>query len=393
MIVRITPPAFVAQPALQAVLEALPRARLVGGCVRDTIAGMPVADVDLATPDVPEAVLGALRAAGLEGVPTGIAHGTITAISGGTGFEVTTLRRDIATDGRHAEIAWTRLWEEDAARRDFTFNALSMTPLGEVHDLFDGIADLHAGRVRFVGDAATRLAEDRLRALRYFRFFARYAALPPDRPTAAALKAVAPELRHLSAERVWAELKRILAAPDPRGSLRLMQQLGVLSAVLPQAGDPGQLDRLIADDAPADPLLRLAALIGPDAPSPAVGLRFSLAEAGRLAALRTPPVPRRDDDDRKLRKLLADTSAELLIARAWLHGSGASVRARLATLPAPRFPLRGRDALALGATPGPAVGIALHAVGAWWRDGGCVADRTTCLARLASVLLGSDGAG
>ncbi len=165
-----------AAPALARLFAALPQARLVGGCVRDALAGYPVADFDLATPDPPDAVMAALKTAGLRAIPTGLDHGTVTAVVDGRGFEVTTLRRDVATDGRHAQVAWTADWQEDAARRDFTINAMSMAANGTLYDYFGGQADLAAGRVRFVGDAAARVAEDYLRILRFFRFQARYAA-------------------------------------------------------------------------------------------------------------------------------------------------------------------------------------------------------------------------
>ena len=384
MILTLTPPDFLHDPALQAVLAALPEARLVGGCVRDAVAGVPVADIDLATPRLPDQVLAALRAAGLRGVPTGIAHGTVTAVSGGRGFEVTTLRQDLrSTDGRHAEVAFSDDWQQDAARRDFTINALSMTPNGAVHDYFGGIDDLRAGRLRFVGDPATRLAEDRLRALRFFRFFARYAAALPDQPTEQALRAAVPDLALLSAERVWGELKRILAAPDPRPALALMRQLGVLQAVLPEAGEASRLDGLIDAGAPADLLLRLAALLPPGAAAPAARLRLSAAEAEHLDALRHGPAPSANDDDNALRRLLADTPADLLVGRAHLSGAPVALLARLAHLPPPSFPLAGRDALALGLAPGPALGAALARVRSWWLAGGCTADRAACLSRLA----------
>lgn len=169
---RIAPPDWLTQPPLAAVLAALPEARIAGGAVRDTLAGRPVADIDLATPRPPDRVMAALNAAGIRTVPTGLAHGTVTAVAGGRGFEITTLRRDVETDGRHAVVAFTDDWRQDAARRDFTLNALSMTPDGAVYDYFGGIADLRAGVVRFVGDPAQRIAEDYLRILRFFRFLA-----------------------------------------------------------------------------------------------------------------------------------------------------------------------------------------------------------------------------
>src|SRR6478752_9303680 len=177
---RITPPAFLAEPALAAVMAALPEARVVGGAVRDTLAPREVREIDLATPRTPEQVTQALREAGLRAVPTGLAHGTVTAVSDGQGFEVTTLRRDVQTDGRRAVVAFTDDWRADAARRDFTINAMSLTRAGEVFDYFGGIADLRAGVLRFVGDPATRIAEDYLRILRYFRFLARYGNGPVD---------------------------------------------------------------------------------------------------------------------------------------------------------------------------------------------------------------------
>src|SRR5690242_14307682 len=199
----IDPPGFLRDPALATVLAALPEARVVGGAVRDTLAGRNVTEVDLATPRVPEAVTETLLAAGIRAVPTGIEHGTVTAIVDSRGFEVTTLRRDLETDGRHAVVAFTDDWHADAARRDFTINAMSMTRHGEVFDYFDGIADLQAGIVRFVGDPVTRIAEDYLRILRFFRFFARYASGLPDAAAIAAIRKGVPGLAGLSVERIW----------------------------------------------------------------------------------------------------------------------------------------------------------------------------------------------
>jgi poly(A) polymerase len=383
---HIEPPAFVADPALRAVLAALPEARLVGGAVRDALQGHAVADVDLATPRRPAQVIAALERAGLRAVPTGIEHGTVTAVSGGRGFEVTTLRRDVATDGRRAVVAFTDDWREDAARRDFGINAMSMTPDGAVYDYFGGIGDLRDGRVRFVGDPATRIAEDYLRVLRFFRFWARYGRVEPAAAELAALAGAVPQLARLSAERVWGELKRILAAPEPRPALALMARLGVLGAVVQEGTDLARLERMVAAGAPADPLLRLGALLRGDPESLADRLRFSAGERERLVALHGQPVPQPDDDDAALRRMLADTPAETLIGRTRLAGAGPEwdrLRERLAALPRPVFPLEGRDALALGFSPGPAVGQALRAVRAWWLAGGCTADPDACRAELA----------
>lgn len=381
---RLDPlPDFLSDPKLVAVLDALPTARIVGGAVRDAVAGRPVADVDLATPDRPDAVAAAISAAGLRAVPTGIDHGTITAVSGGRGYEITTLRRDEETDGRHARVAFTDDWREDAARRDFTINAMSMTRDGTVFDYFGGLDDLAAGRVRFVGDAATRIAEDYLRILRYFRFQARYGNGDRDPAALDAIRAGAGGIDALSVERVWSELGRILAAPDPSASVRLMAELGVLSHVLPEGTDPDRLAALIARGAPADPVLRLAALIDGDAEAVATRLKLSAAERDRLLALRAGPSPPDDADDDALRRALADEPADILIGRAWLAGGAEELRERLATLERPRFPLEGRDALALGLKPGPAVGALLRDVRDWWLAGGCRADAAECRAELA----------
>jgi poly(A) polymerase len=377
---RVPPPPFLAEPALAAVLAALPEARLVGGCVRDALAGLPVADVDLATPRRPEAVVAALHAAGLKASPTGIAHGTVTAISAHRGFEVTTLRRDVATDGRRAVVAYTEDWRDDAARRDFTINAMFMTREGGVFDYFGGIGDLRAGRVRFVGDPARRIAEDFLRILRFFRFWARYGRGEPDAAAIAAIAAAVPGLARLSAERVWSELKRILAAPDPRRAVDLMARLGVLAAVIPEGGAPERLASLVASGAPADALLRVGALLAGDAAAFAMRLKLSRAERERLLAMRAPPPPP-DADDGALRRALAEWPRAVLIDRAWLAGSDRGLLARLAAMPAPEFPLRGRDLRKSGVPAGPEVGRLLRELRAWWLATGCTGDARAELER------------
>ena len=381
---RLHPP-FLDDPALRPILAALPRARIVGGAVRDAIAGRAVSDIDLATPDPPEAVIAALRAAGLKAVPTGIEHGTVTAVSHGRGFEITTLRRDLATDGRRATVAFDAGWRDDAARRDFTINALSMTPDGTVFDYFGGIADLHAGRLRFVGDPAQRLAEDYLRLLRFFRFHARYATEPPDAATSSALAAAVPGIGRLSPERVWAELKRLLQAPDPGPAVALMAKLGVLAAVLSEGADPAGLAALLARAAPADPILRLAALLPPgaDAAALAARLRLANAERDRLLALRAAPALPADAGDDDIRRALAATAADILAARIRLARHAPALLARLAAMPVPVFPLGGKDAAALGIPPGPRIGDLLRQVEAWWLANGCTPDRAACRAELA----------
>ncbi len=372
------------------MLAALPNARLVGGAVRDCLAGIAPGDIDLATPDPPDAVTARLQAAGLRAIPTGLAHGTITAIAQGHGFEITTLRRDILTDGRHAVVAWTDDWREDAARRDFTINAMSATPDGTVHDYFGGIADLQAGILRFVGDPSLRIAEDALRILRFFRFYARFGATPPTADTTAAITSAAATLNTLSVERVWSELRALLASQSPLAAITLMQRLGVLDTLLPQAYSRQTLADLLAKPAPADPILRLAALFTGNDTNLAERLKFSRAEADRLHALRTTPTPTPGMSDADLRRLLAGFTKDIVIGSAWLAAADATTSVALATRIAatktPIFPLAGRDALALGAAPGPAIGAVLAQVRAWWLAAGCTADAHGCRAYLAHIL-------
>jgi poly(A) polymerase/tRNA nucleotidyltransferase (CCA-adding enzyme) len=386
---RLAPPGWLAAGAPAAVLAALPGARAVGGAVRDTLAGRPVQDVDVAVPLPPDAVAPRLRAAGLKVFETGLAHGTLTAVLAGQPVEVTSLRRDILTDGRHAEVAWTTDWREDAARRDFTINALSLAADGQLWDYFGGRADLAAGRVRFVGDAATRIAEDYLRALRFFRFQARYGRGAPDAAALAAIRDAVPGLARLSAERVWSEWKRLLDAPDPRGALGLMHGLGVLPAILPEAAWPNpRLDRIA--DAPPDPLLRTAALLGDGADRAALAerLRLSGEERASLLRLAAPDLPP-DPDEAELRRILARREGVPLpdiLREAWLAEAADgtprdTLRARIAATPRPAFPLRGADLLAAGLPPGPELGRRLAALRAAWIAGGCEATRDALLAR------------
>ena len=218
----------------------------MGGAVRDDLLGRPVADVDFASPLSPAAVITRLAAAGIRTVPTGLAHGTVTAIIGARGFEITTLRRDIETDGRHAVVAFTDDWEKDAARRDFTINAMSMAADGKVYDYFGGRADLLAGKVRFVGNAAARISEDYLRVLRYFRFFARYSKGEPDAGAVSAITRLRDGVNRLSVERVWSELKYILSADDPSMALGIMQSTGVLELIIPEGSDVAAANRLVS---------------------------------------------------------------------------------------------------------------------------------------------------
>lgn len=278
---------WLTRPATQAVCAALTvagyRALLVGGAVRNALLGQPVGDVDIATDALPAQVIVAVEAAGLRAVPTGIDHGTVTVVSDGIPHEVTTFRRDVETDGRHAVVAFTDDLAADAARRDFTMNALYATPEGAVIDPLGGLPDLLAGRVRFVGDPAARIAEDHLRILRFFRFQAWYGSEGLDAEGLAACAAGAGGIDALSRERVGAEMRKLLSAPNPAPAVASMAQSGILSRVLPGA-DPRALAPLIhLEPSGPDWLRRLAALGGEDAEA---RLRLSRAEAKDLAALR-----------------------------------------------------------------------------------------------------------
>jgi poly(A) polymerase len=315
---------------------------------------------------LPETVIERLNGAGLRALPTGIAHGTVTAVLPGGAVEVTTLRRDVATDGRRATVVFSSNWHEDAARRDFTINALYADPVTlAVTDFFDGIADLAARRVRFIGDAEARIREDYLRILRYFRFQARFGALPADGAAEAACAALAPGLKGLSRERVGWELMHLLALPDPAPTVARMAQLGVLAQVLPEA-DPSALTALIATEArdhvAPDALRRLAALLPADpslAEAVAARLRLSAAHRKRLACAAARQ-PGDADNPRALAYRLGPVAASdrLLLA-------GASLGAVTGWEP-PRFPLKGGAIVARGVHAGPDVARLLHRLEERW---------------------------
>ncbi|MCE2564361.1 CCA tRNA nucleotidyltransferase [Komagataeibacter sp. FNDCF1] len=376
----------------------LPDARLVGGAVRDLLCGRAVSDIDLATPHAPDVVMARLKDAGVKVVPTGLSHGTVTAVLDGRPFEITTLRRDEETDGRHATVAWTHDWREDAARRDFTINAMSCDSAGVVHDYFGGQADLAAGRVRFVGQARRRITEDALRILRFFRFQARYGHGAPDAQAMDAITALAGMIDRLSVERVWSELRRILVGPHVIVTLERMAACGVLAHVLPPPWDIGLLGRLLACGAPAEAVLRLAALLaGEDVQAVARHLRLSRADGAALAQARMAPAPRPDMDAAAIARLLADHPARDLLWRAWLaqaaEGCGPDpawdgLRARLVATARPVFPLTGRDLIAAGCAPGAAMGQVLAQVRRWWLENGCNPAHAACVAHMHAVLRG-----
>lgn len=390
---RMSPQPWMTAPETAAVLAALSSdgdvARFVGGCVRDALLGRPVSDVDIATTGAAEDNIRHLTAAGIKAVPTGLAHGTLTAVRGHRHFEITTLRLDVETYGRHARVAYTDDWAADAARRDLTMNALYADADGTLYDPMGGRADLEAGQVRFVGDAATRIAEDRLRILRFFRFHAWYGHGAPAADALAACTAAAPEIGLLSAERVRVEVLKLLAAPAAPAVVRLMAEAGVLTHVLPGPADLDALDRLAGLEPAPEPLRRLAALTGH--PDTAKRLRLSNAERDRLAFLHRP-----------LPEVVASTDLAALRRAAYRHGAGpVADRLLLAGEPAaaaairdwtpPALPVAGADAVARGVRPGPRVGKLLAAVEAWWLDADFVPDRAQCLARLDGLLQGEGG--
>ncbi len=342
--------------------------RWVGGAVRDGLLGLSVHDVDCATLLEPDAVIAACKRARIRTAPTGIEHGTITAILADGPIEVTTLRRDVATDGRRATIAFAQDWHEDAARRDFTINALYAHPETlEISDYFGGMDDLAARRVRFIGCAEDRIAEDHLRILRYYRFQARFGAALDDKAEGACA-ALAHTLKGLSRERIAAELLALLALPDPHATLARMGAHGVLGVILPEAGadEVAMLGKLIAHEAAqgagGDPVRRLAALL-PPAPEVAevvaARLRLSKAQRTRLvsAAARTP------SDAANPRALAYGIGAGAALDRLLLLGADTAALARWNV---PVFPLKGGAIVARGITAGPDVARILKAVEARW---------------------------
>jgi poly(A) polymerase len=382
-------------------------ARFVGGCVRNAVLGRPVDDVDIATILTPDEVTAALEAKGLRALPTGVEHGTVTAISHGRPFEITTLRRDVATDGRRAVVAFTGDWTQDAARRDFTLNALYAD---RERRLFDptgqGLADARAGRIRFVGDAATRIREDYLRILRFFRFRAWYGEGEPDGEALAACAALQEGVSTLAAERISKEALKLLAADDPRAAVALMAQAGVLRRILPDAGGLARFAALVAIESEQlltnDPELRLAALLEGEADAAArtaKRLRLSNAQGARLKAAlgRTPRItswmsPR--ELRRAVYRLGVQATADrikLAWAQAERSAAGPQWRALLALAEAwtaPVFPVTGEDVIVAGVPEGPLVGKVLQEVEEWWIDQDFPDDRLAAVEKLKAVAQG-----
>lgn len=395
------------RPEMQAVLAALAArnftARAVGGAVRNTLLGLPVTDVDIATTARPDEVVAAAEAAGLKTVPTGIAHGTVTVISAGSAYEVTTLRKDVEAHGRHATVAFTDDWTADARRRDFTLNALYCNAGGKVFDPLSGYADLMARRVRFIGDAGERIREDYLRILRFFRFTAAYGDGPPDRPGLDACVRERAGLAVLSGERMREEMLRLLAAPRGAELIGVMLDYGLLPQVLGLAPRPGLLARLSSLQAALglapDAVLRLAALaveVPEDAERLRTRFRLSNEETARLvrASMCAPAIDPNASESAGKAYLYAEGAAAFheRVLLAWARSgdapASAAWRLRLA-LPerwqAPNFPLGGNDVMALGIPAGPRVGELLRTLEAWWIAGDFTADKAALRAKLGEL--------
>ncbi|RFB92818.1 CCA tRNA nucleotidyltransferase [Rhizobium leguminosarum bv. trifolii] len=405
--------AWFRDPALGRILALLNtdggEGRVVGGAVRNSLMGLPVSDIDIATTLTPEIVMERAAAAGIKTVPTGLQHGTVTLVIDGKPFEVTTLRTDVETDGRHAKVAFSTDWKADAERRDLTINALYADAEGEVVDLVGGLADIEKRNIRFIGDAAKRIGEDHLRILRFFRFFAYYGSGRPDAEGLKACSAARSKLKALSAERVWSELRKLLSAGDPGRALLWMRQVAVLTEILPESEKWGidAIPSLISTERALgwkpDPLLRLAAIVPPDAArleALAARLKLSNAEAATLKAWAMAAPVNDDMSSAAFERLLYRNGAEgittrlklaLGVARGKAEGDFDEMArsARLtklldqaATWKKPQFPLNGGDVMSAGIASGPRVGELLAGLENQWVEENFVSDRAALLARL-----------
>jgi len=390
-----TPPPWRTWPETEAVLTALDKvggtARFVGGCVRDALLGLSTTDIDICTDLKPEDVVAALESVQIRAIPTGIDHGTITAVLGEHSFEITTLRVDVISHGRHADVAFTGDWKQDAARRDFTVNAIYLDRNGEIFDPAGGLNDLQAGKIRFIGKAEDRIREDRLRVLRYFRFFARLGEDKPDPEALEACRAAAGQLDKLSIERIRKELLLLLATNQPFTSVQLMAETGVLTAILEQEPDLGLLRSLLSLPVGSDEIQRLAALLG-GAQSPieatAERLKFSNRQKKRLAALSGQDVSENlppQDRATALYQLGAEAFADqalLLWARDPKNSEFTAYLEDARNWSAPIFPVAGADLLDRGMESGPELGRQLKELESEWINSGFTASKADLLKRL-----------
>lgn len=400
--------ALIARPRLRRLLEALngegEETRIVGGAIRNALLGRPVTEIDCATTAVPEQTARRAEAAGFKPVPTGIEHGTVTVVVEGEPFEVTTLREDVETDGRRAIVRFGRDFAMDARRRDFTINALSLGVSGELFDYTDGLADLDARRVRFIGDAGKRIREDYLRILRFFRFFAEYAKGEPDPSGVFAAVRERAGLANLSHERIRSELLKLLQAARASDAVRILAEHGLLTLLLGGVAELGRFGRVVASEDSADPVRRLAALAVmtvEDADRLRERLRLSNEEHDRLRAyaglvgiLKTRPLPL---DARAVRVLATEHGVgplhDVLLAIAGepqpVLAAGALEaldRYRSGAEPVPVFPLRGADFIAAGIAKGPRIGELMALARRAWLAEGCPMDETARQALLRRTL-------
>jgi poly(A) polymerase len=390
-------------PETLSVFAALGAARFVGGAVRNALLGAAVIDIDIAVPLPPLEAMNRLQDAGIKVVPTGLDHGTVTAIRNDKVFEVTSLRQDVETDGRHAAVAYTADWREDSARRDFTMNALYAGLDGEIFDYHGGVEDLIAGRVRFVGEPSARIREDHLRILRLFRFHAWYGKGDMDGEALRAAANAKTDIAKLSGERIAKELLRLLECPNPVPVLRVMAAAAILPEVLPGALQPARLEHLVLIDAendfPPDSVLRLAALLPDEGEAVrAVGERLKLSNADRARLVDAVAVGTRSNSPSPLevRKLLYRVGVArfrdwvLLRWAAGAKGAGA-IQGRMLLSVAdswrrPKFPLTGQDVMTSGVPEGPAVGRVLQALEEWWMDKDFPDDAPALSAKLKAIV-------
>lgn len=396
-------------PSLSRVLDLLNHdgeARVVGGAVRNSLMGLPVSDMDIATTLLPDAVQARAEAAGIKCVPTGIKHGTVTLVIDGQPYEVTTLRRDVDTDGRHAQVEFTDDWRADAERRDLTINALYADKTGLVHDYVGGVEDIGKANIRFIGNAAERIAEDHLRILRFFRFFAHYGRGRPDAEGIKASAAAKDKIRTLSAERIWAEMKKLLSAQDPFRALLWMRTAGVLTVVLPETEKWGidAMPDLIAAESrfgwEPDVMLRLSAIVPTDVERmEAMAARLKLSTAERTALVDYAACPPISDET-------SGTQLDLLLYRQGNSGAIGRLKMALAKASAgaddlmqigrlkslleraqawtrPVMPVRGADLIAAGIPPGPEIGEKLARLESAWVSSNFRLTRDELLATLS----------
>lgn len=373
---KLDPKEWLDRPGIRRLLKALDakqghHARFVGGAIRDFLLGEHPDDLDLATDHMPDEVIRRLETAGIKAIPTGIEHGTITAISSGTVVEVTSLRADVSTDGRRATVVFTRDWREDAGRRDFTINAIYADPYsGELFDYFGGLEDLKSRTVRFIGEPLQRIAEDHLRILRYFRFHARYGHGEPDAHALQACTERANDLMALSRERIADELLKLFSLTDPTSTVRLMHERGLFVPVVPEIDDVDRLAALVAAETKAgiepDPLRRLAALLPADpevASKVAARLKLSNKAKKRLASAAEASLGLNPH------ALAYRIGVESAIDRLLLAGRTADAADTYGWAP-PRLPISGGALISRGVPEGPEVALTLRKIEDDWEAAG-----------------------